>query len=252
MSPRLSILLPAARRSGPGEEQSCWGDMRVALSSVAEYAPGVDVVVAWSGAEEPRGLPGNDCMRLLRQPAGIKTGSEAWNWCASQTEAEYLLILGDDNVLHPDTLRLFLEDYLQLSAVVPREKIGFLGARSNYVKGPQNIRCPNGSPQLTSIQYATEGSIVEVPMVVPVAALIRHEVFDVVGGFPPTNWFADDLMSWDLGQAGYRHFVSRAYVHHVGQRATGQGKGSDVLWQEGVAWLRQNRPDFAARFDLTG
>ena len=70
----LSIVLPAARRAAPGEEQSCWGDLRVALASVAAYAPGVDVVVGWNGAGEPRGLPDNPSMRLLRQAPGIATG----------------------------------------------------------------------------------------------------------------------------------------------------------------------------------
>ena len=69
-------------------------------------------------------------------------------------------------------------------------------------------------------------------------------MFDEVGGFPNTNWFADDLCSWDLARLGYRHYVSRAYVHHVGQRATSEGSSSQRLYDEGIAWLRANRPDF--------
>lgn len=239
----LSILLPAARRSTPEEAQTCWGDLRVALASIAAYAPGVDVVVGWNGLEEPRGLPENPHVRLLRQAPGITTGSEAWNWCAGQTDAEELLILGDDCVLHPDTLPMMLEDLEVIRTQASDVKVGALGARSNYVKGPQNVRSANGG-QLSGMGFSSEGTIVAVDMVVPVAAWVRHDVFDSVGGFPPTNWFADDVFCFDLANAGYQHFVSRAYVHHVGQRGTGQGKSSQQLLDEGVAWLRAHRPDF--------
>lgn len=247
----LSILLPAARRSAPGEEQSCWGDLRVALASVAAYAPGVDVVVGWNGAEEPRDLPPNAAMRLMRQGEGIRTGSDAWNWCAQQTDASYLLILGDDTVLHPDTLGLLLEDGVGLAREFPGQ-VAFVGARSNYVKGPQNIRSANGSTGAAGILYESESQVFELPMIVPVAALISHAVYDEVGGFASTNWFADDLMCWDLSRRGYRHFVSRAYVHHVGQRATAQGKTSADMWREGWNWLEANRPDFVAHLDAQG
>ncbi|MCU4185056.1 hypothetical protein K6U06_11845 [Acidiferrimicrobium sp. IK] len=238
----LSILLPAARRSLPEDAQTVWGDLRVALASIQAYAPGVDVVVGWNGLEEPKALPDNPHVRLLRQAPGITTGSEAWNWCATQTDAEELLILGDDCVLHPDTLRLLLEDVAAVSQ--SHEPIGFVGCRSNYVKGVQNIRSPNAPEPLQAISFQSEKTIFQTDMVVPVAAWIRHATFDSVGGFPPTNWFADDVCCWDLAVSGHHHFVSRAYVHHVGERATGQGKSSETLLQEGLAWLRDNRPDF--------
>ncbi|MFB9378773.1 glycosyltransferase family 2 protein [Kineococcus gynurae] len=240
----LSILLPAARRSTPEEAQSCWGDLRVALASIAAYAPDVDVVVGWSGRERPRDLPPNPRMRLIEQAPGITTGSEAWNWCSTQTDAEDLLILGDDCVLHPDTVGQLLADRDFIHREAPDLEVGFLGARSNYVKGPQNLRSPNGDTVINGIQFDSEGRIFQADMVVPVAALVRHDVFDLTDGFPPTNWFADDLMCWDLKRMGYSHFVSRAYVHHVGQRGTGQGKTSEQLLEEGLDWLRRNRIDF--------
>lgn len=239
----LSILLPAARRSSPEDAQTCWGDLRVALASVAAYAPDVEIVVGWNGLEEPQGLPENPHMRLLRQAEGICTGSEAWNWCAEQTDADELLILGDDCVLHPDTLRLMQEDVQIIGGTSAADRIGMLGARSNYVKGAQNVRSANDARSL-GLQFDSEGRILPVDMVVPVAAWVRHDVFDLTDGFPRTNWFADDLICWDLQRLGYRHFVSRAYVHHVGQRATAQGRSSQDLLDEGMAWLRAHRPDF--------
>jgi hypothetical protein len=238
----LTILLPAARRSIPAEAQTVWGDLRVALASIQAYAPAVDVLVGWNGLEEPRGLPDNPNVRLVRQAPGITTGSEAWNWCASQTDSDELLILGDDCVLHPDTLRLLQEDVAFIGSRYG-DQVGFVGCRSNYVKGSQNIRDPNGSTQL-NISFSSEQTIFTTDMIVPVAAWIKHEVFDRVGGFPPTNWFADDVCCWDLVNLGFTHFVSRAYVHHVGERGTGQGKTPEILLAEGMAWLQANRPDF--------
>ena len=240
----LSILLPAARKATPETAQSAWGDLRVALQSIAAYAPEYEVVVGWNGLEEPENLPANPNMKLVRQAPGITTGSEAWNWCAGQTDAEELLILGDDCVLHPDTLRLMYEDITAITEQLPGTRLGFLGARSNYVKGPQNVRSANGAKSL-GLNFDSEANILRAEMIVPVAAWVRHDVFDSVGGFPPTNWFADDICSWDMVRAGYSHFVSRAYVHHVGERATGQGKGSQVLLEEGLAWVCRHRPDFA-------
>ncbi|MBC3763787.1 glycosyltransferase family 2 protein [Quadrisphaera oryzae] len=241
----LSILLPTARRTAPGQEQTAWDDLRVALASVKAYAPGVEVIVGWAGAEEPRDLPANPAMRLLRQPPGITTGSEAWNWCAEQAGGDELLILGDDCVLHPDSVTRLLEDVALLRAQVPAISLGFVGARTNFAKGPQNVRYANEG-QLGSVQFSSEAEIHEVPMVVPVLAWVEKAVFDGVGGFPATNWFADDLISWDLTRTGHRHFISRSYVHHVGQRASAQGRTDDDMLQAGLQWLRAHRPDFLA------
>lgn len=237
----LSILLPAARM-GDGDPQACWGDVRVALQSIAAYAPDVDVVFAWNGREEPQHLPHNPNVRLVRQEEGIRTASAAWNFAARQTDADELLVFGDDCVLLPDTLELLRED-VALADGVTDAPPGFVGARSNYVKGPQNIRSANGG-NLGGIRFDSEGRVFQTDMIVPIAAWIRHDVFDEVSGFPNTNWFGDDVICWDLENRGYRHYVSRAYVHHVGQRATGEGSSSQRLYDEGIAWLREHRPDF--------
>lgn len=243
----LSILLPVARRSTPETAQLVWNDLRVALAAISAYAPEADVVVGWNGAEEPRDLPKNPNVRLIPQPEGITTASEAWNFCASQTDAEELLVTGDDVVFHPETVRLLLEDVAFIRENLKDRKIGFVGARSNYVKGAQNIRAANGGQLAPSmLAYDSEQTIVAAPMVVPIASWIEHATFDLVGGFPNTNWFGDDLICWDLVRQDHMHFVSRAYVHHVGERSTGQGESWAKLLEEGLAWLSEHRPDFHA------
>lgn len=240
----LSILIPAARMGTADDPQSVWGDVRVALASIAAYAPGVDVVLAWNGREEPRDLPVNPCVRLVKQIDGIRTASAAWNFAATQTDAEELLIFGDDCVLMPDTLDLLFDDLRTIErSQAPGQKVGIIGTRSNYVSGAQNIREANGGER-HGIHYDSEAKIFAIEMVVPVAAWVRHDVFDSVGGLPNTNWFGDDVFSWDLMNAGYTHYVSRAYVHHVGERATGEGKSQQDLHEEGIRWLSEHRPDF--------
>ncbi|MDQ8045005.1 MAG: hypothetical protein AAGC46_11950 [Solirubrobacteraceae bacterium] len=241
----VSILIPAARMGASEEDaQTVWGDVRVALASIAAYAPGVDVVLAWNGREEPRDLPPNPHVRLVKQIEGIRTASAAWNFAATQTDADELLILGDDCVLLPDSLPLLFDDLATIHASQPEGgKVGIVGTRSNFVSGPQNIREANGGER-AGIRFDSEARIFAVEMIVPVAAWVRHDVFDSVGGFPNTNWFGDDLLSFDLQNAGYTHYVSRAYVHHVGQRATGEGKSDQQLYDEGMAWLAEHRPDF--------
>jgi hypothetical protein len=45
-----------------------------------------------------------------------------------------------------------------------------------------------------------------------------------------------------LSKLGFRHFVSRAYVHHAGSQTIGRDfKG---LNDEALEWLKVNRPDF--------
>ncbi|TXR55060.1 glycosyltransferase family 2 protein [Quadrisphaera setariae] len=239
----VSLLVPTYRRWESGDKQRVWGDLRVLLASLKEYAPGFEVIVAWDGPEEPRHLPDNPSVRLLKRPEGLTTCSEAWNWCTDQTDSEDLVFVGDDTIFHPDSLRLLLEDALMLTQHVDSLRVGMVGVRSNFVKGAQNIREANGSAR-AGIGFASEGSVVETAMIAPVVAWMQRSVFEEVGRFQATNWFQDDLISWDLQRLGYRHFVSRSYVHHVGQRGTGQGKSSQDLLDEGLSWLRSNRPDY--------
>jgi hypothetical protein len=240
----LSILIPAARMGTADDPQAVWGDVRVALASIAAYAPGIDVVLAWNGREEPRDLPTNPRVRLVKQIEGIRTASAAWNFAATQTDAEELLILGDDCVLLPDSLDLLFDDIATIErSQTAGQKLGIVGTRSNFVSGAQNIREANGG-QRQGIRFDSEARIFAIEMVVPVAAWVRHDVFDSVGGLPNTNWFGDDLFSWDLANAGYTHYLSRAYVHHVGERATGESRSQQDLYDEGIAWLEEHRPDF--------
>ena len=61
--------------------------------------------------------------------------------------------------------------------------------------------------------------------------------------FPPLNWYSDDVHCQDLSAKGYKHFLSRSYVHHVGSDTTGMD--GQTLTLASVPWIRENRPKYA-------
>ena len=61
--------------------------------------------------------------------------------------------------------------------------------------------------------------------------------------FPPLNWYSDDVHCEDLRGAGFHHYLSRAYVHHVGSQTI--GFNGEKLIQQAVPWIRKHRPQYA-------
>ena len=60
-------------------------------------------------------------------------------------------------------------------------------------------------------------------------------------------------MCYDLMKRGYTNFVSRAYVHHIGQRSTTYGGVTmEELDRAGRAWVKKNRPDVWALMQARG
>jgi hypothetical protein len=47
-----------------------------------------------------------------------------------------------------------------------------------------------------------------------------------------------------LRAAGFHHYLSRSYVHHIGSQTI--GLDSNRLTQQAVPWIRKNRPQYAA------
>lgn len=242
----MTILIASARNGDPRDPR-LWADLALCLESCRLYAPGHAVVCAWRGPREPDLAAPHPQLTLVPQPEAARTFGAAFDALYRQAPGEDLFVLNDDTVLMPDTVALLEEDARLLDRAHPRW--GFLGCRTNYAKGPQNIRQPNGA-ELRGVRYESEAKILEVQAIALVAALVRRSALEAIGGFPDLNWYSDDLMSWDLARRGYKHFVSRAYVHHVGMRSTGQDRSMDDLNREGQAWVRKHRPDFAAALGL--
>ncbi len=139
----------------------------------------------------------------------------------------------------PYHLKLLKADYEFLT--VDREfNVGWLGARSDYVLYHQNIRFPIENDVVSGLKYDSEKSIKEAEVIAPICAVINKEAWGVAK-FPSINWFSDNIICMDMSKAGYKHFVSRAYVHHAGSQTVGMDYA--LCLEEPKAWLKANRPD---------
>lgn len=78
-------------------------------------------------------------------------------------------------------------------------------------------------------------------------ALVRREVWEATGGFPPEQWmYAEDLdLGWRAAARGWQTWYEpAARVHHRGAASTSQlwGDERDVLWQRSTyAWMLRRR-----------
>jgi hypothetical protein len=174
-------------------------------------------------------------------PAGVEkhvhfnvgaTFGEAYNFAMRDAFKRHteLIICNDDIVFTPTTWARLLADVALLKEAVA--DLGYVAARSDYARGAQNIRC--GTGRLDFLRFESERSIVETPVIAPICAWIRRDAWV---DFPPINWFSDDVQCADMKR---RHFVSRAYVHHVGSQTCGNDAARCMA--DAKSWLKANRP----------
>jgi len=239
--------MPSYRQGKPDDGRALWADLRVCLHSIEAYAlDDVDeVVIAWEGPWAPDGMPDNPKFRYLERPAGMDMAA-AWTWAIEQTHADELIQMGDDSVLHPDTIRMLIEDVEMIRRDQPHRRIGVMGGRSNVVAGAQNIRQPNGGVMNGARGFTSESTIMETEFIFTVLAWYTRAAWEHVGRFPAgCIWGGDMLFSYDLKRLGYTNFISRAYMHHIGWRGSELAGGDPAQMKaDGDAWLVQNRPDF--------
>ena len=223
-----------------------WADLLMAVNSVTLYAPGLDCLVAWQGSEAPDGFLPNPRLEVVRQPDSCSTYGEAFGFAVERAPGDELILMNDDAVLLPDTVSTLLQDATLLEHHPEGIRLGLLACRSNFAPGPQNVRSANGGAlRPNGMRYDTEDRILPAARGSPVAAYVRRSALDDIGGFPPINWYSDDLMCFDLLERGYANFVSRAYVHHIGMRSTTEGGVTmEQLDRAGRDWIREHRPDF--------
>jgi hypothetical protein len=179
---------------------------------------------------------------LIYRPNPATNFGDAYNaaidYAFEHGKFDSLILANDDVVLNPNTLSLMRED-----TEVLRErgfKVGFLGARSDYVLPDQNIRFPIEGDRRSSLAWESEQQIKVAPVIAPIWASISREAWEVAK-FPSTNWYSDNIICHDLNVAGYQHFVSRAYVHHAGSQTI--GVDFKKSHEEPRAWIMENRPD---------
>lgn len=182
--------------------------LAVLEASVKAYAPDVDLLIT-QGRHGSFGADYNEAMEKAFE------------------HQDEILIANDDIVLKPDTVQVLMNDVQLLKNA--GIKIGLVGVYSDMVRPLQDIR--HG-----------EGQIKEVPVLSPILAWVSKEAFEA-SQFPPINWFSDDVMCLDLLRQGFRHFISRAYVHHAG--STTIGHDHQALTDAAKPWIVTHRPEYA-------
>ena len=195
----------------------------------------LDVMTASLNAYVPR-----DVERYVHHKVGANFG-DAYNFAAREAFKRHdeILVCNDDIVFTPTTWAVLLADVAHLRKVVP--DLGYVATRSDYARGEQNVR--SGRGKIDFLRYQSERNIVEAPVIAPICAWIHRDAWV---DFPPINWFSDDVQCADMKR---RHFISRAYVHHVGSQTCGQD--AQRCYEDAEPWLLANRPELHARFYFT-
>jgi hypothetical protein len=137
-----------------------------------------------------------------------------------------IIVANDDIVLNPSSYQKLLDDVAHLKRF---NKLGWVVSKADAVRPSQDIR------------YQPMDSVYEVQTVSPLFGYISKEAWV---DFPPINWYSDDVQCLDMSAKGYRHFVSKSYIHHVGSTTIGQDNHKNHLAAE--PWIRQNRPELHA------
>lgn len=173
-------------------------------ASVKAYCPGVKLIISRNNATN-YGDAFNTAVNEAFQ-----------NW-------DEVIVANDDIVLNPTSYAKLLED---VSALKRRVKLGWVVAKSDNVRAFQDIRANR------------DDQVYEVPVASPLFGYISKEAWV---NYPPINWYSDDIQCIDIKKAGFRHFVSRSYVHHVGSSTIGVDNNRNHF--ESEPWIKINRPE---------
>lgn len=212
----------------------------VLLASLKSYAPNIPLYISHKEPYKYRNVAS------VLFPNLANNFGDAYNAAidvAFRDGFESVIVANDDVVITPTAIAKMQED---LDLLQSRGfNVGFLGARSDYVLPDQNIRYPYENEQLNGPRYESESKIKLTEVIAPIFAHINRDAWNVAK-FPSTNWYSDNIICHDLRKAGFQHFVSRAYVHHVGSQTVGDD--FDRCHNEPREWIKANRPDLYEEF----
>lgn len=198
----------------------------VLLASIDEYVP-EDVVVFVSGSDLR--LPRHRTINMRNE--GNNFG-DSYNKVVKAAFAIFddVIVANDDIVLNPTSYSLLMEDV----ELLPGDT-GWVSAKSDYVRGLQNIR---EFKQREGIRYMEEGKIIPTEIISPLFAYIHKDKWV---DYKPINWYSDDIQCLEIKANGYQNYVSRSYVHHVGSQTIGMDHTKNHL--EAEAWIKENMPE---------
>jgi hypothetical protein len=206
------------------------------FKSIELYSPGVPIYLASPLKPSLRPSP------FKWIPNTYKNFGEAYN--AIMKEAfldghQTVIIANDDIVLDPTSYDLLVTDRQLL-----KEKgvnVGFLGARTNMSSLHMNIRNRLQDDQWNGMKWLSEEAMVQVQWIAPIFASVG---IDGWPGFPPLNWYSDNVACHDMSQDGFVHFLSRSYVHHACSQTIGRtAEANRKNHLDAEPWLKSNRPE---------
>lgn len=234
----MRIVIPAVEHKETG-----WNDLALLLHSAKCYTPDdVPMSVFYAGDLDIDFRTSFPFADFDQQRLSNRNFGDCCRQIIEETTDEELLFLNDDTVLTPTTISLLKEDI----ELIRKEgvKVGAIGLRSNFSAGFQNIRrrLPNDPEQLPGLKWPSEDQIIFTDQIFASAFWIeRKTLLDISQDWTRIEWYGDNLLSWDLQQAGYQNAISRAYLHHIGSQSNSDYEKLD---REGREWLKKNRPDF--------
>ena len=213
--------------------------LKVLLSSLEAYCPYIPVYLSSKNVEDSK------FVHTWMYNAATNFG-DAYNAAMDKAFSDgykEIIIANDDVVITPTTYLKLEEDVRLLKRNF--ENVGFVGARSDYVLWHQNIRSYCANDNVIGVKYESEDHIKETGVIAPIFAYVSKQAFETAR-FPSTNWYSDNIICDDLSKAGYKHFVSRAYVHHAGSQTV--GTNFQKCHEEPREWIRTNRPDVYSNY----
>ena len=198
----------------------------VLLASIDQYVP-QDVVVFVSGSD--LSLPRHRTINV--QNIGNNFG-DSYNHIVGIAYSMFdeVIVANDDIVLTPSSYELLLADVELLP-----EDTAWVSAKSDYVRGLQNIR---EFKQREGIRYMEERKIIPTDIISPLFGYIHKDKWV---DYKPINWFSDDIQCLEIRANGYKNYVSRSYIHHVGSQTIGMDHGKNH--REAEEWIKENMPE---------
>lgn len=217
--------------------------INVLLASIEQYVPRETQVYVYGNFD---GLMSWEFINWIGDNDKPNFG-ESFNHAIAQVFLdghETVIMANDDVVLDPNTYWLLTHDRVILKQ--QGHKVGMVAARSNMASLPQNIRHKQENDAWNGMKWASEDTLAQVDWAAPLFASVDKEGWP---GFPPINFFSDNVLCHDYAGDGYKTFLSRAYVHHVGSSTIGRGMGADSKnYMEAEDWLKANRPLLHKRY----
>jgi hypothetical protein len=198
----------------------------VLLASIDQYVP-QDVTVFVSGSDLR--LPRHSTINIRNEGNNFGDSYNQVVHCAYQMFDE-VIVANDDIVLTPSSYCLLLKDVELLP-----EDTAWVSAKSDYVRGYQNIR---EFKQREGIRYVEERKIIPTEIISPLFGYIHKDKWV---DYKPINWFSDDIQCLEIRANGYKNYVSRSYVHHVGSQTIGMDHGKNH--REAEQWIKENMPE---------